>query len=165
MVKKKSKSIAPKASSKRLVREKTSSVLKDGPRCGLCGATKNLIKAECCGNWICDDEANYEMFSYAQNSCHRNHWRYTLCGYHFSEQHTGDWQACPKCRESFETENYVYYGTNKFNFEILKNPPEFEPTKCSDCGKRIVLGDEGYMTSGKNYWCSRCSDQRMRHGK
>jgi SWIM/SEC-C metal-binding protein len=54
----------------------------DTPRCALCGSTTNLIRTECCGQWICDDEKNYELFSYARNSCHRNHRRYTLCGIH-----------------------------------------------------------------------------------
>ncbi len=105
------------------------------------------------------------MFSYSQNSCHRNHWRYTLCGYHFNEQHEGNWQDCLKCLHGFETEMYVYYGTNEFNFEVLKNPPEYEPTKCSDCGVIIVLGDGGYMTSGDGYFCSRCTTKRMRNGR
>lgn len=50
-----------------------------GNRCGLCGKKKNLTKTDCCGNWICDDEHKYVIFSYARNSCHRNHNRYTLC--------------------------------------------------------------------------------------
>ena len=49
------------------------------PQCGLRGATTNLTKTECCGNWICDDEDQYVLFSYARNSCYRNHDRYTLC--------------------------------------------------------------------------------------
>jgi len=32
------------------------------PRCGLCGKTKNLIKTECCGNWMCNDEHKYITF-------------------------------------------------------------------------------------------------------
>jgi hypothetical protein len=52
-----------------------------GARCGLCGKTKNLTKTECCGTWICDDEHKYVVFSYARNSCSRNHRRYTLWGY------------------------------------------------------------------------------------
>ncbi len=60
------------------------------PRCGLCGKATNLTKTECCGNWICDDEDQYVMFSYARNSCLRNHRRYTLCGYHHTEGHEGD---------------------------------------------------------------------------
>lgn len=36
---------------------------KPGKQCGLCGSTKNLTKTECCGNWICDDEDEYVLFS------------------------------------------------------------------------------------------------------
>lgn len=132
------------------------------PRCGLCGKTKNLTKTECCGTWICDDEHKYVLFSYARNSCSRNHRRYTLCGYHHDEGHPGDWKDCPKCREAFETEMYVWYGTNEYNFEKLPNPPEYEPTHCDDCGKVIRLGTEGYSTRGDNYWCEDCTMRRMR---
>lgn len=134
-------------------------------RCGLCGKTKNLAKTECCGNWICDDEHNYQLFSYARNSCSRNHRRYTLCGYHFNEGHDGDWRDCPKCRNSFETEMFVYYGTNEYNFEGLPNPPAYEPTKCADCGKVIALGTEGHSVCGDEYWCDRCTVKRMRKGR
>jgi len=135
------------------------------PRCGLCGKTANLTKTECCGMWICDDEQNYVMFSYARNSCSRNHRRYTLCGYHHCEGHDGDWKDCPKCREAFETEKSAWYGTNEYNFEKLPNPPEYEPTHCADCGKVIRLGTEGYSMQGDNYWCERCSARRMREGR
>lgn len=63
-------------------------------KCGLCGKTKNLIRTECCNNWICDDEHKYVLFSYANNSCSRNHSRYTLCSYHHGEGHSGKWQDC-----------------------------------------------------------------------
>jgi hypothetical protein len=42
-------------------------------RCGLCGKPKNLAQTECCGQWICNDEHKYVLFSYARNSCARNH--------------------------------------------------------------------------------------------
>jgi hypothetical protein len=132
------------------------------PRCGLCGKTANLTKTECCGNWICDDEHKYVLFSYARNSCSRNHGRYTLCSHHYCEGHEGDWKDCPKCRKGFETEMYVWYGTNEYNFEKLPNPPEYEPTHCADCGKVIRLGTEGYSVQGDKYWCDRCSARRMR---
>jgi hypothetical protein len=141
------------------------SVRKTGARCGLCGKTKNLIKTDCCGNWICNDERNYVMFSYARNSCRRNHRRYTLCGYHHVERHDGDWKDCPKCRESIKTELYVWYGTNEFNFEKLPNPPEYEPTKCSDCGKVIVLSEESHSMLADKYWCGRCTAKRMPQGR
>lgn len=133
----------------------------DGPRCGLCGKMKNLTKTECCGNWICDDEDQYKLFSYARNSCSRNHSRYTLCGYHHAEKHEKKWQDCEECRESFETEMYVWYGTNEYNFEKLLNPPSYEPTHCSKCGIIIKLGTEGYTESGDEYWCEKCSAKEM----
>ena len=128
------------------------------PRCGLCGKTKNLTKTECCGNWICDDEYKYVMFSYARNSCHRNHSRYTLCASHHNEGHKGDWKDCKKCRRSFETEMYVWYGTNEYNFEKLPNPPSYEPTKCSKCGVVISLGEDGYTRHRDGYWCEECGE-------
>jgi hypothetical protein len=132
-------------------------------RCGLCGSTKKpLTRAPCCGNWICDDEDQYVLFSYSTNSCHRNHRRYTLCGSHHTEGHPGRWQDCEMCRRISETEMYVWYGTNEFNFEKLENPPKFEPTHCGDWGKVISLGNDGYMMSKGKYYCERCSDKRMR---
>ncbi len=97
------------------------------------------------------------MFSYARNSCYRNHDHYTLCSYHFHEKHTGDWKDCPDCRQSFETEMYVWYGTNEYNFEKLENPPEYGPTKCAKCGRVISLGEDGYSIKGGDYFCARCS--------
>lgn len=126
-------------------------------RCGLCGKTSKLTRTECCGKWICDDEHNYALFSYARNSCHRNHRRYTLCGYHAVERHAGDWKQCPKCREGFETEMYVWYGTNEYNFEKLPNPPAYKPTHCSVCRRVIILGEGGYSVCGDRYRCAACS--------
>ena len=131
------------------------------PRCGLCGKTGKLIKTDCCGTWICDDEHKYVPFSYARNSCHRNHNRYTLCGFHHNEGHKGDWKDCEKCRASFETEMYVWYGTNEYNFEKLSNPPSFEPTKCSKCAVAIKLGTEGFSRKGDEYWCEECGTKEM----
>jgi hypothetical protein len=126
-------------------------------RCGLCGKTSNLTKTECCDQWICDDEESYRMFSFARSSCSRNHRRYTLCGFHFNEEHAGDWRECRKCREGFETEMYVYYGTNEYNFVKLENPPHFEPTLCATCSTRIVLGEGGYVRKGGKFYCMSCS--------
>jgi len=133
-------------------------------RCGPRGSTtKPLTRTPCCGNWICDDEDDYVIFSYARNSCHRNHDRYTLCSSHYHEQHKGRWQDCDKCRKGFETEMYVWYGTNEYNFEKLENPPAFEPTHCDTCGRVIHLGTDGYILhpNGK-YSCARCGAKQMR---
>jgi hypothetical protein len=129
----------------------------DAPRCGLCGRRTKLTRTECCGQWICDDEDNYVLFSYARNSCHRNHRRYTLCAYHHSEGHTGRWQDCAECRASFQTEIYVYYGANEYNFEKLPNPPAYEPTRCGKCGVVIVLSDGGYSEGPNGTLCYKCT--------
>lgn len=133
----------------------------DKPRCGLCGKTVKLTETECCGNRICDDEHTYILFSYARNSCHRNHSRYTLCAYHHNEGHAGNWKDCEACRNSFETEMYVWYGTNDYNFGKLPNPPTFEPTTCSKCGIVIKLGTDGFTQCGEGYWCEKCGAQEM----
>jgi len=135
------------------------------PRCGLCGKTKNLIKTDCCGQWICDDEHKYVAFSYARNSCSRNHRRYTLCGYHSANEHTGGWKECPACRNGFKTEMYVWYGTNEYNFEKLENPPSYEPTRCNRCKKVIVLAEEGYSTKGDEYMCEKCTAAEFKEFK
>jgi hypothetical protein len=145
--------------SKRKSKPKRTSALR---KCGLCGRSGKLTKTPCCDQWICDDADQYVLFSYARNSCWRNHDRYTLCGYHYHEGHDGHWKHCPQCRDSFETEMYVWHGTNEFNFERLENPPEFEPTLCSKCGTRIVLGEDGYTQSGGEYWCEACAAKEMR---
>ncbi|PSN13686.1 hypothetical protein C7293_14855 [filamentous cyanobacterium CCT1] len=131
------------------------------PRCGLCGGTTNLTKTECCDNWICDDEDQYVMFSFAHNSCYRNHRRYTLCGGHYVEDHLGSWKDCEACKELFETEMYVYYGTNEYNFEKLKNPPKYDPTRCETCNRIIRLGYDAYSYGSEGYTCDRCSKQKF----
>lgn len=125
-------------------------------QCGLCGKKVKLVKAECCNNWICDDEDSYVLFSYARNSCSRNHRRFTLCAHHNTEEHSGDWETCKICRGDFETEMYVYYGTNEYNFRKLKNPPKYKPTLCSSCKKIINLSEDGYLISKGKYFCEEC---------
>jgi hypothetical protein len=139
----------------------------DRPRCGLCGKRDHLTRTECCGQWICDDEDSYVLFSYARNSCYRNHNRYTLCGHHYEEGHGGHWKNCPECREDFqdELEMYVYYGTNEYNFEKLRNPPKYQPTHCSKCGAIIVLSEGGYSYGAKGYLCGTCTGAESAHRK
>jgi len=129
------------------------------PACKLCGKSGKLTKTNCCRQWICDDEDQYVLFSYARNICHRNHDRYTLCAMHYHEGHAGDWKECKKCKKHIDkTEMYVWYGTNEYNFEKLPNPPYFKSTKCSNCNKIINLGEESYSISGGGYFCENCSD-------
>lgn len=133
--------------------------VKQLPACGLCGRAGNLMQTECCGRWICDDEDKYVLFSYARNSCSRNHRRFTLCGFHHVEGHEGDWQTCRQCQEGFETEMYVYYGTNEYNFEKLENPPAYESTRCAKCDAIISLGKDGYSMRKGEHYCEDCGDR------
>ena len=75
------------------------------------------------------------------------------------EGHPGDWKTCEKCKKTFEgqTELYVYYGTNEYNFEKLDNPPDYKPTRCSKCKKVIVIAEGGYSCRGDEYWCPQCT--------
>ena len=143
------------------VKKKIQKKQTDRPECGLCGKKTKVIKTECCEQWICDDENQYVLFSYARNSCHRNHRRFTLCGYHYAEDHDSDWQTCSQCREAFETEMYVYRGTNEYNFERLPNPPGYEPTKCSKCNIVINLGKDAFSRKAGKYLCSQCTDFKL----
>lgn len=133
------------------------------PKCGLCGNTEKLTKTSCCDNWICDDEDQYVLFSYARNSCYRNHSRYTLCAYHYNEEHDGDWKSCKKCKKDMPIENYVDYGTNDCNFEKLKNPPKISIT-CHHCGfKSGTVEDFAYQVSDK-WYCAKdkCQEAAMK---
>jgi hypothetical protein len=56
---------------------------------------------------------------------------------------------------------YVYFGTNEYNFEVLENPPEFEPTKCAACGKVIHLGEDGYSVGKDGYTCEACTAKKF----
>lgn len=131
--------------------------VKPKKQCGLCGKTRKLYKTDCCDNWICDDEDKYVLFSYARNSCSRNHRRFTLCSYHHIEKHRGNWQACEKCKRGFETEMYVWYGTNEYNFTKLENPPAFKPTHCKRCNVIISLSEDAHASiPNEGYVCERC---------
>ena len=75
-----------------------------------------------------------------------------------NEGHEGDWKTCAKCRKSFQTEIYVWYGTNEYNFTKLEKPPSYKPTKCIDCGSVISLANDGYASCADGYRCLDCSN-------
>lgn len=119
-------------------------------KCGLCNKTNQdayldnglpLTKTKCCSNWICDDEHTYKLQTFSENSCYRNHNRYTMCANHYDGKHTGDWKQCVKCKDSYPKLTYDEMYTNKFNFEkvTLKNKHEI---MCCNCGfKSFSLSD------------------------
>ncbi|KAF9476776.1 hypothetical protein BDN70DRAFT_897055 [Pholiota conissans] len=115
--------------------------------CGLCGKEDGPLRTTiCCGKIICDDYDKYKMFSYSNESCSRNHDRYTSCCYHHNEGHDGDWKTCEDCEDDHEEEMRAWYGTNNCNFldDLHPDPPSFTPKKCSQCNKMIKLNSEAY---------------------
>ncbi len=124
-------------------------------RCGLCGRAGGLARTECCKRWVCGHQIR-DGRHFAPSPCYQKHERFTLCGFHWAEQHDGSWQECERCRREFPTEMYVY------NFEPLKNPPTFEPTHCAKCGVVISLSRDGHTRSGGEYWCAACADAEFR---
>ncbi len=92
-----------------------------------------------------------------KRSCWIKHGRFTLCGGHHAEGHAGDWKTCEVCPRTWETEMYVWYGTNKYNFEKLPNPPAYEPKHCVGCGRVIVLSKDAYTHNPDgSYACVDC---------
>lgn len=129
------------------------------PSCGLCGKTKKLTKTPCCDNWICDDIDQYVLFSYQATSCYRNHDRYTLCSYHYHQNHSGKWQECQECKNEFQMENYVDFATNNFNFEKLANPPKII-IKCVNCGFESNSMQDFSLQTSKGFYCDKKKCQK-----
>ena len=150
-----------KAKPAKPARRKAAAVNPNAPRCGLCGKRGRLTRTECCGQWICHDEHKYVLFSYARNSCHRNHRHYTLCAHHHNEGHARTWQDYPKCRANFPTEIYVWYGINEYNVDKLVNPPDYAPTTCVGCGTIISLSEDGYSHGPDGYRCDACTEKAL----
>lgn len=129
------------------------------PVCGLCGSSDNLTKTPCCDNWICDDVHAYVPFSYATNSCSRNHERYTICATHSREGHSGKWQECKSCKDEYPIENYVDFATNDFNFEKLKNPPKVT-IKCANCGFKSNTAQDFSFQTSNGWYCDKPKCQK-----
>ncbi len=83
-------------------------------KCGICGSTKNLEKTECCGEWVCMDNA--VAANGKTSKCHPFHRRYTICSYHHDLGHDGDWNDCQMCKDSFPKPVYVEMSENDYNF-------------------------------------------------
>eukprot|EP01114_Cavostelium_apophysatum_P000590 TRINITY_DN10539_c0_g1_i2.p1 TRINITY_DN10539_c0_g1~~TRINITY_DN10539_c0_g1_i2.p1 ORF type:complete len:210 (-),score=5.80 TRINITY_DN10539_c0_g1_i2:107-712(-) len=122
-------------------------------KCGLCGNRNGpFTRTRCCNHVVCDDEGDYQLMSFARNSCHRNHSNYTVCAFHYDSGHKGDWKTCKDCQESIGMYEFVEMGTNpkdmpgRYNFldNVLENPPKAEAPKCGVCGKDILTRHGGY---------------------
>lgn len=137
--------------------------------CFICGAGANEVNlgyTECCNAVACDNEHEYEMMSYSRDHCIRSHSRYTTCGSHFGEGHSGDWRECHDCSHllSPATGARSWYSTNGFNI-TPGNESSFPKgsnltLQCShkgndgqQCKRRILPGHEAEMMSSGGSKC------------
>ncbi len=137
---------------------------KNGPKtCGICGSKGPLTKTSCCDELICDDIKNDQGVPVEQSECRRNHEKYTLCHHHYRNEHEGDWKECKECRDSFDTEMYVYYGTNEYNVEVLDDPPDYAPTECAECGTVVDRSRDAHQMTQDGILCADCCEIDPRH--
>jgi hypothetical protein len=110
-------------------------------KCGMCGRNTRecfidkqttLTQIECCNNWICFDEDSYHMrlfgkpFRY-ETSCYRDHYRYSLCFFHFNEKHKAkSYKTCTQCKKEFP-EDYEYYSM--YNMKTPRTKPNKSKAK------------------------------------
>lgn len=89
----------------------------NGTFCGLCESTRGpFIQTECCGNWVCDTEGQYEIGSYErEGQCHRNHRYGSICAWHHQEDHDGDWKECQRCVDDFHPYDYAVKASSQGN--------------------------------------------------
>lgn len=141
--------------------------------CGLCGnRMPPFTLTTCCNRVVCDDQSDYQLMSYARNSCSRNHWRYSLCSFHHTEGHgSSDWKTCQECKSSFEEYEWFKMGSNppeapacvNFPDDVLTSETRPALPRCSQCQKEInFYANEafsvGYCSHGQSGMrCSRCS--------
>lgn len=131
-----------------------------GTFCGLCYSTRGpFVKTECCGNWVCDTEDNYEMGTYErEGQCVRNHRYGSICAFHHQEDHHGDWKECQKCVECFHPFDYAvkalpmhlagtqrrYNFDNNVRFDLDVTTIDF-PT-CHRCNEPVDTTEETTRT-------------------
>ncbi len=76
-----------------------------GEHCHFCGRESvPLVKTECCDQWMCCD-TNYLSIR-GGGYCQFQHEHYSICHFHYNEQHKGPWQECAECRDFFDEAQY-----------------------------------------------------------
>ncbi|WP_425363556.1 hypothetical protein [Candidatus Tisiphia endosymbiont of Hybos culiciformis] len=142
---------------------KAANKLETKQKCQLCGSTtKPLTTTDCCNNLLCDDAHTYVVFSYAKNSCYRNHDRYTLCSSHYQDNHQGKWQDCKKCKADFNEVDYVEMATNRYNFktEALKGLARVTII-CVNCQFKSDKMDDFAFRTSQGFYCSKKECQKV----
>lgn len=76
-----------------------------GKHCFLCGDTTSpLVKTECCHQWVCCDTSFVSIRG--GGYCEFEHKNYSICYFHYSNNHEGKWQDCKECQEFFDKEDF-----------------------------------------------------------
>lgn len=138
--------------------------------CFVCGATPDEVNigfTECCNVPVCDNEEEYEMFSFSRDHCMRSHSRYTACAFHFNEGHTSnDWRTCGQCKNNFEQDGAArsWFSTNGFcvtpGLETSLPQGSYITQPCSKCNGRITPGHDtvSYSFSDGSAPAAQCGD-------
>lgn len=142
-------------------------IVPDGATCFVCGAGKsqcNMKFTKCCGLPICDNEFEYEHFSWSKDFCARSHERYTLCADHIDRNHKGDWRMCQDCicmEWSLHKDGRAYMAFNGYNVTPATCEPASErylnmhqkgsliTAKCATCNNRILNGFDSVTTNNE----------------
>mmetsp|Transcript_18663 Transcript_18663/g.26581 ORF Transcript_18663/g.26581 Transcript_18663/m.26581 type:complete len:325 (-) Transcript_18663:153-1127(-) len=146
-------------------------------KCGLCGKTDGpFTVTDCCGTTICDTEDQYQINSYErEGQCYRNHRLQSICGFHNSEGHGGDWKTCKDCEDFFHPYDYAVKATDqavagtgrKYNFNDNVrsdvHPADVTFPTCHKCEAFVNTTEESVRTlsmrksfSGGKAICSGC---------
>jgi hypothetical protein len=82
--------------------------------CRFCGESDvPLVKTPCCQQWICCDTAWVSI--QGGGFCQVEHERFSLCYSHYIDRHSGVWQNCQTCRDSWTPQEYQAHAENPIN--------------------------------------------------
>ncbi|KAI8463406.1 MAG: hypothetical protein J3K34DRAFT_444068 [Monoraphidium minutum] len=142
-----------------------------GSSCGVCLTPDSKVRmtlTRCCGQPVCDNGHEYQMFLFSREFCGRSHDRYTLCGYHGHKDECDkrkDWRECPGCYNPetvHDQADLLWRGLNPYNFTPLLSkhvPRHALCDKCTHCGRLFIMGLEGGSSSRSTrggFVCSNC---------
>ncbi|MBI4864626.1 MAG: hypothetical protein HY815_30880 [Candidatus Riflebacteria bacterium] len=131
-----------------------------GPnQCIVCGGGRKVTTTACCDLPICDDWAEFVPYSDPVDCCSRSHDRYTLCGYHHSVGHDGDWVSCRECWDAFPSDLYACFAENRFNLPSEVPLVVGQLSRCDACGREVSLLAESFWAVSGELICSRCGDR------
>ena len=81
-----------------------------GQHCRFCGdPSVPLIKTKCCNEFICCDKKTVSFRG--GGFCQFEHEHNSMCYFHYSEKHSGEWETCQECQTFWkETQGQYIQG-------------------------------------------------------